>query len=147
MVLKQLRWEITNVCWRKNNSGSYVINFNGGGKYMTTKKGITSVKHMQKFSEPKKRNLTKVNISQMKSVNKFCNVLLHTIIKKQYRPSKKTDTKPNFLSAAEKLWYVEMFLENKIEKNNILMDICKKELINTHVSNYYQKLKDKNNDS
>ena len=34
MVLKQLRWEITNVYWRKNNSGSYVINFNGGGKYM-----------------------------------------------------------------------------------------------------------------
>ena len=80
---------------------------------MTTKKGITSVKptfffgskHMQKFSESKKRNLTKVNISQMKSVNKFCNVLLHTIIRKQYRPSKKTDTKPNFLSAAEKLHY------------------------------------------
>ena len=111
MVLKQLRWEITNVYWRKNSSGSYVINFNGGGKYMTTKKGITSIKptfffgnkHMQKFSESKKRNLTKVNISQMKSVNKFCNVLLHTIIRKQYRPSKKTDTKPNFLSAAEKL--------------------------------------------
>ncbi len=34
MVLKQLRWEITNVYWRKNNSGSYVINFNGGGTIM-----------------------------------------------------------------------------------------------------------------
>jgi hypothetical protein len=121
---------------------------------MTTKKGITSIKPtffwgnntMKKCSEPKKRMLTRTNIRHMKSVNKFCNVLLHTIIRKQYRPSKKTDSKPNFLSAAEKLWYVKKFLENKIETNNTLIKMCEEELVKTHIPNYWKK-KEEDNDS
>ena len=120
-----------------------------------TEKGLGSIerrlmwkknKKMKKFSEPKKRMLTHANIGQMKSVNRLCNILLHTIIQRNYRPSKKTDTKPNYLSATEKLWYVEKFLENKIETNNTLIKMCEEELVKTHIPNYWKK-KEEDNDS
>tara|TARA_R110001606_G_scaffold2621_3_gene11400 strand:- start:784 stop:1176 length:393 start_codon:yes stop_codon:yes gene_type:complete len=101
---------------------------------------------MKKFSEPKKRMLTHANIGQMKSVNRFCNILLHTIVQKNYRPSNKRDPQPNFLSAAEKLWYVERFLENKIETNNTLIKMCEEELVKTHIPNYWKKKEEEDND-
>ena len=123
---------------------------------MTEENGLGSIEQrlmwnknnrMKKFSASKKRMLTRANVGQMKSVNRFCNILLHTIIQKNYRPSNKRDPQPNFLSAAEKLWYVERFLENKIKTNNTLIKMCEEELVKTYIPNYWKKKEEENNET
>ena len=95
---------------------------------MSSEINLWSNKKMQNFDQKKKRKLLTDNLSQTRSVDNFCNILIK-IINKPYRNGRN-----NFLTPAEKLDYLRRFCEERKTRNEDIRKACKKELIETHVS-------------
>ena len=87
-------------------------------------------KKMKNFDENKKRKLLLGNILKMKAVNKFCDRLLY-IMNLPYKGGKRG---LDFLTAAEKLDYLQRFCNNTKLRNNDITKVSEEELIKTHTS-------------
>ena len=86
-------------------------------------------KKMKNFDENKKRKLLSDNILKMKAVNKFIDHSLLYFINKPYLSGKQ-----NFLTAAEKLDYLQRFCNNTKLRNNDIIKVTEEELVKTHTS-------------
>jgi|TARA_R110002124_G_scaffold198778_1_gene365651 hypothetical protein len=90
-------------------------------------------KKMQNFDDKKKRKLLRENITRMEAVSKFINVFLIPVINQPYKNGHK---KLNFLSAAEKLHYLQSLCEGRESRNKENIKTNKEELIKTCVKIY-----------
>ena len=101
------------------------------GEWTSEEVNFWQNKKMQNFHPGKKRKLITDNIIRMKAINKFINISLFPIINRPYKNGKKT---LDFLTAAEKLDYLQKFCINTVLRNNDIMKAIKEELVKTHVS-------------
>ena len=95
---------------------------------MSSEINLWTNKKMQKFDQSKKRKLLTNNLTQTRAVDNFCDTLIK-IIKTKYKNGRK-----GCLSATERLDYVQRFCEGRKLRNEDIRKACKKELIETHVS-------------
>jgi len=99
------------------------------GEWIPKEVNLWQNKKMKNFDENKKRKLLSGNILKMKAVNKFIEHSLLHFINKPYLSGKQ-----NFLTATEKLDYLQRFCNNTQLRNKDIIKVTEEELIKTHTS-------------